>query len=290
MVPLGQLYGALREDIEHTLQPQDYVSLLNTSYRDEDPRDILHALLANHANITLLDILWLVEHIDWFPYIVHQEGITSPLEITQKDIDQLYDWTQDILDNQLHPSPEAMVCHFVHFATSLIHMWGTFPNETTFCLALQYPIICYIDSGQPCSYIWFNVDHRTGELQLKKHNLYLDDFGDEKPFRCMVHRTWSPGKMDKVRFSYDLTTRRTMQTARNSAGMLQISVRLDKNCPADKRVYVTMGMRKWGNFCIVLTFGPEQHLKYVGYNCEMPDKDTVVVHPCIAALHQLDVL
>jgi hypothetical protein len=288
---LGQIYGINKDDNKGgTFTLQDYLSLLSTSYRSDTPVETLHTIIMDNS-ITMNDLYWTVENIHYIKCSpnsnnVRDKQMVSPMCDTLNDLETL----NALLSSNDDITSIQLKCQFMYFATCLIHLWGESNDNKKFYLDISKPIICYVRHNEPCSYICFNIKERTGELVLEKHTMYSEDFGAEKPFRVMVHRTHAPGKMDKLRFSFDLTTRRSMQTARNTNGMMHISVRLDERVNTDTfgaRSNVTIGARHWGNFCIFLTFGEKKELVYIGYNKEIPEKDKVIIHPCIAALHEI---
>lgn len=283
---LGDLWSQLKANRRGNLKESDYESLLNTAYRSENPLETFQAICLTEFHIDLVDVLWLVENIDFIqlePFNATKQ--VPPMERTVADLVNLHRWVQ----SEKH-SQQAIVSHFLYFATSLIHLWG-YKRDDLFLLELSRPLVCYVEPNCPSRYIWFQVEPSSGLLLLQKHNLYSDDYGDEKPFRVMMHRTLAPGRMDKLRFTFDLTTRKSMTSVRNTDGMMHLSVRLDKHCPATfgSRCKVIMGARYWGNFVVVLTVGKDNVLDYLGYNVEVPEENKSVVYLCKAALHEIKV-
>lgn len=270
---------------------RDFVSLLSTAYRSENPLHTLHGMKLNALDTS--NLTWLVENLGMFNVLVRTENggqtpehLVSPMAAVVRDVHALRQW----LKNASEHGCTGLESRFLHFATSLIHLWGTLDKKAqSFCLDPSYPLVCYVYPNDPCNYLWFNVEEKTGGLQLIKHNMSTCDGAAKRPFRVLVHRTWSPKRMDKIRFSFDLTSRITMSSVRDTPGTMQLSVRLDTRVPDSfgKRAYVVLGARGWGHFCVFLTYGKQRQLVYMGYNREWPEPQQPVVHPCMAALHPL---
>ena len=273
-----------KQDKSPEFSSREYESFLSTAYRSENPLETLQGLCWSEYTFTIKDIYWITENTHICLPTIWDED--SPMIAVRQDLVRLKTW----IDSKSQSQP-SISSKFFFFAISLIQLWGNIKKRNDgsfyFSMVLNKPLICYVYPNKPSSYIWFHVNENTGELTVQKHNLVSADHGDEKPFRTIVHRTMKPGTVDKMRFTFDLTTRRHMQSARKGQGIMQVAVRLDKRCPHNKRVQVLNGAEKWGNFCIVFSMGKEEELVYIGYNKEYPQEKRAKVYQCIVALHQI---
>lgn len=254
---------------------QECESALNTAYRSHDPLETLNELISMNT-ITPQHIEWITQTIRTFETKFHT--LYGPMQALHKDIRDSYG-KEDAL------TKTALWSHFMYFALSMVHLWGEM-DKTVFCMHRTKPVLCFTSFCQTAPFIWFNmVDTKLGNFVLIKSTLCSATDGYEMPFRVTIHRGWAPDRQDIIRFSYDFTTGHHKCTSQKYTHMLQLAIHWDKTTKQFTRMYATKGIRKWGNFCIILTRGERYELCYVGYNKVFPRQQCAEVYPCMATLH-----
>lgn len=217
------------------------------------------------GDIQLRDVLTLLDHV--------YQG--------QTDFALQSQILQDIILCRQHmeeqTSDHGQLSKYIHFATSITHIWVRFGKKTYDLMRSSTPIVCYLQPNVPINYAWFNFVNK--KLILIKHTLPLR----EHPLKVMCHYLYKDDnkamKMDEMRLAFELAKNEPMKTSK--IGMfLQLSYVKDK----DEFSIPKHGATSYCNFAIILTTGTLYRLQGVYYN----DAERRKIHRLATLLHAIN--
>lgn len=243
-------------DVPNDDNPPIYIpkDAIVEAYRSNNPVETLQGFLES-VRITYADVdsllmrVWHTKSPNFLP--------SHPQHDMQTLINQFYE--SDASDW----SDEGFKSRLVFFATSVVHIWGHWKDETFHLTNIREPIAAYARANAPIPYVWFHAQS-NGAVVLLKHNFRVRP----DPLKVLQTTMRAANSMKMEHCAYDLATNRRIKSTRNGS-FLNLVLRQDHGGFLE---IPQSGACGTAEFVVVLTFGDDFEVCNIYYNQRQPKK------------------